>query len=310
MMDASDDYTPAVVTDGFTKRFGSVTAVEGLEMTVPAESVYGLLGPNGAGKSTIIDALVGLIHATEGTVRILGMDVRTSPVEIRRRTGILPDGFTPYERLTGREHLDAAARANGVTVDTDEALARVGLADAADRIAGGYSQGMRQRLGLAMALVGAPDLIVLDEPAAGLDPHGIDLLRRIVREEHARGATIILSTHQLAQVEAVCDTVGIIDDGRLVAEDSVESLRRTVGTEATLRVRLTGSIDRARDLLGELDGVTGVNEDGDVLIVRCEAEQGTAGVIAALERSDVGVESYEKSLPGLEQVFEAYTDKQ
>ncbi|SDY89696.1 ABC-2 type transport system ATP-binding protein [Halopenitus persicus] len=279
-------------------------------MTVPAESVYGLLGPNGAGKSTTIDALVGLVHATGGTVRILGMDVRTSPVEIRRRIGILPDGFTPYERLTGREHLDAAARANGVTIDTDEALARVGLADAADRTAGGYSHGMSQRLGLAMALVGAPDLIILDEPAAGLDPHGIEMLRRIVREEHARGATVILSTHQLAQVEAVCDTVGIIDDGRLVAEDSVESLRRTVETEATLRVRLTGSIDRAHNLLGELNGVTGVNEDGDVLVVRCEAEQGTAGVIAALERSDVGLESYEKSLPGLEQVFEAYTDEQ
>ncbi|WP_092734999.1 ABC transporter ATP-binding protein [Halopenitus persicus] len=310
MTDASSDCTPAVITDGFTKRFGSVTAVEGLEMTVPAESVYGLLGPNGAGKSTTIDALVGLVHATGGTVRILGMDVRTSPVEIRRRIGILPDGFTPYERLTGREHLDAAARANGVTIDTDEALARVGLADAADRTAGGYSHGMSQRLGLAMALVGAPDLIILDEPAAGLDPHGIEMLRRIVREEHARGATVILSTHQLAQVEAVCDTVGIIDDGRLVAEDSVESLRRTVETEATLRVRLTGSIDRAHNLLGELNGVTGVNEDGDVLVVRCEAEQGTAGVIAALERSDVGLESYEKSLPGLEQVFEAYTDEQ
>lgn len=310
MTNASDDCRPAVVTDGFTKRFGSVTAVEGLGMTVPAGSVYGLLGPNGAGKSTTIDALVGLVHATEGTVRVLGMDVRTSPIEIRRRTGILPDGFTPYERLTGREHLDAAARANDVTMDTDEALARVGLADAADRTAGGYSHGMRQRLGLAMALVGAPDLIVLDEPAAGLDPHGIELLRRIVREEHARGATVILSTHQLAQVEAVCDTVGIIDDGRLVAEDSMESLRRTAGTEATLRVRLTGSTDRARNLLGELNGVTGVYEDADALIVQCEIGQGTAGVIAALERSDVGLESYEKSLPGLEQVFEAYTDKQ
>ncbi|MCD2201336.1 ABC transporter ATP-binding protein [Halobacterium sp. KA-4] len=310
MTDASDDSTPAVVTDGFTKRFGSVTAVDGLELTVPAGSVYGLLGPNGAGKSTTIDALVGLVHATEGTVRVLGMDVRTSPVKIRRRTGILPDGFTPYERLTGREHLNAAARANRVTIDTDEALARVGLADAADRTAGGYSHGMTQRLGLAMALVGAPDLLVLDEPAAGLDPHGIELLRRIVREEHARGATVMLSTHQLAQVEAVCDTVGIIDDGRLVAEDSAETLRRTVETEATLRVRPTGSIDRARELLRDLNSVTGVTADDGVLIVQCDAEQETASVIAALERSDVALESYEKSLPGLEQVFEAYTDEQ
>lgn len=310
MTDASDHGTPAVVTDGFTKRFGSVTAVEELNMTVPAGSVYGLLGPNGAGKSTTIDALVGLVHATEGTIRVLGSDIRTSPVEIRRRTGILPDRFTPYERLTGREHLDAAGCANGVAVNTDEALARVGLADAADRTAGGYSRGMRQRLGLAMALVGAPDLLVLDEPAAGLDPHGSKLLRRIIREEHARGATILLSTHQLSQVEAVCDTVGIIDEGQLVAEDSVETLRRGVGTETTLRIRLAGSPDRASDLLQDLDGVAGVTADGSALVVRCDAEQDTAGVIAELERSDVTLESYEKSLPGLEQVFEAYTDEQ
>jgi ABC-2 type transport system ATP-binding protein len=309
MTDAPNHGTPAVVTDGFTKRFGSVTSVKELKMTVPAGSVYGLLGPNGAGKSTTIDALVGLIHATAGTVRVLGLDIRTSPVEIRRRTGILPDGFTPFGRLTGREHLNAAARANGVAVDTDEALARVGLADAANRSAGGYSRGMTQRLGLAMALVGAPDLLVLDEPAAGLDPHGVKLLRRIIREEHARGATVLLSTHQLAQVEAVCDTVGIIDDGQLVAEDSVEALRRTVGTGTTLRIRPAGSLDRASDLLRNLDGVAGVTAEDSTLVVRCDADQDTAGVISALERSDVTLESYEKSLPGLEQVFEAYTDE-
>jgi ABC-2 type transport system ATP-binding protein len=168
---------------------------------------------------------------------------------------------------------------------------------------------MSQRLGLAMALVGAPDLLVLDEPVAGLDPHGIKLLRRIIREEHARGATVLLSTHQLAQVEAVCDTVGIIDDGKLVAEDSVETLRRTVRTGTTLRIRPAGSLDRASDLLRDLDGVAGVTSEGGALIVRCDTEQEAVGVIAELEHSDVTLESYEKSHPGLEQVFEAYTDE-
>jgi ABC-2 type transport system ATP-binding protein len=134
-------------------------------------------------------------------------------------------------------------------------------------------------------------------------------LRRIIREEHARGATVLLSTHQLAQVEAVCDTVGIIDDGQLVAEDSAEALRRTVGTETTLRIRPAGSLDRASGLLRDLDGVAGVTAEGSALVVRCDAEQDTAGVISELERSDVTLESYEKSLPGLEQVFEAYTDE-
>lgn len=310
MNHVADGHTPAVVTDGFTKRFGTVTAVDGLDLTVPDGSVYGLLGPNGAGKSTTIDALVGLVWPTEGTIRVLGMEVRASAVDARRQTGILPDGFTPYERLTGREHLELAGRANGVYVHTDDVLTRVGLADAADRTAGGYSQGMRQRLGLAMALVGEPDLLVLDEPGAGLDPHGIELLRRIVREERARGATVLLSTHQLAQVEAVCDVVGILDDGRLVAEDDVETLRRTVGTEATLRIRPTGPLEPAGDLLGDVDGVAEVTITDDALVVRCDDEQKTASVIATLERSGVALESYEKALPGLEQVFEAYTDEQ
>ena len=309
MADPAAD-TPAVVTEAFTKRFGSVIAVDSLGLTVPDGSVYGLLGPNGSGKSTTIDALVGLVHATEGQVRVLGKDIRRSGVEIRRRTGILPDGFTPYERLTGREHLEVAASANGVTVETDDALARVGLVDAADRTAGGYSRGMCQRLGLAMALVGAPDLLVLDEPAAGLDPHGIELLRQIIREEHARGATVLLSTHQLSQVEAVCDTVGIIDDGRLVAEDSVETLRRTLADETVLRIRPPGSLDRAERLLSDLDGVAEVTAEDSVLLVRYDTEQETAGIIAALEQSDVTLASYKKSLPGLEQVFEAYTDEQ
>jgi len=305
----ADGHTPAVVADNFTKQFGTVTAVDGLELTVPAGSVYGLLGPNGAGKSTTIDALVGLVQPTEGTIRVLGMDVRASAVDIRRKTGILPDGFTPYEQLTGREHLELAGRANGVDVHTGDVLARVGLTDAADRTAGGYSRGMCQRLGLAMALVGQPDLLVLDEPGAGLDPHGIELLRRIVREERARGATVLLSTHQLAQVEAVCDVVGIVDEGQLVAEDDVETLRRTVGAEATLRIRPTGPLEPAGDLLTDVDGVAEVTVADDALVVRCVDEQRTAGVIAALERSDVALESYEKALPGLEQVFGAYTDE-
>lgn len=310
MTATNHERTPAIATDGLTKHFGSVTAVDALDLRVPTGAVYGLLGPNGAGKSTTIDALVGLIRPSAGTMRVLGMDTRESAVEIRRRTGVLPDGFTPYARLTGREHLGLVGRATGVSVDTDAVLARVGLADAGDRAAGGYSNGMCQRLGIGMALVGEPDLLILDEPAAGLDPHGIELLRRIVRNEHDRGATVLLSTHQLAQVEAVCDTVGILDDGLLVAEDDVSTLRRTVGVKATLRIRTREPPEPAGNLLREVDGVAEVTVADDALLVRCDNEQNTAGVIAALERSDVALESYEKTLPGLEQVFEAYTDKQ
>ncbi|MFC6755068.1 ABC transporter ATP-binding protein, partial [Halorubrum tibetense] len=157
----------AIELRGVTKEFPGATAVRDLDLTVEEGEVYGFLGPNGAGKSTTIDMLLDLVRPTEGTVTVLGRDARAESVAIRRRTGVLPEGFSVYDRLSGRKHVEFAIRSKEVEADADALLDRVGIREDADRKAGDYSKGMRQRLLLAMALVGEPELLVLDEPATG-----------------------------------------------------------------------------------------------------------------------------------------------
>ncbi|OYR85921.1 copper ABC transporter ATP-binding protein, partial [Halorubrum ezzemoulense] len=209
--------------------FGSdVIAVSDLNLAVERGEVYGFLGPNGAGKSTTIDMLLNYSYPTEGTVEIFGQDIRTDPDVIDRRVGVLPEGYGLYDRLSGRRNLEFAIDWQDASDDPADLLARVGLdADDAARPVGDYSKGMTQRLALAMALVDDPDLLVLDEPSSGLDPNGIRRLRDIIREEASDGTTVFFSSHVLSQVEAVCDRVGILDDGELVAVDTVAGLRET-----------------------------------------------------------------------------------
>ena len=300
----------AIELRGVTKEFADVTAVRGLDLTVESGEVYGFLGPNGAGKSTTIDMVLDLVRPTEGTVRVLGQDATADGVAIRQRTGVLPDGFAVYDRLTGRQHVAFAVRSKDAADDPDALLDRVGLLDAADRAAGGYSKGMRQRLALAMALAGDPDLLILDEPSSGLDPAGAKEMREIVRAEADRGATVFFSSHVLEQVEAVCDRVGILRDGELVAEDSVEGLREAVGGEETLEIAVgddAEAVDEGTAAVRALDGVSRVDRDGDALVVSC-ADDAKTSVIAALEDAGVAVADFHTREASLEDLFLAYTE--
>ena len=297
----------AIELRGVRKEFPGVTAVRDLDLTVETGEVYGFLGPNGAGKSTTIDVVLDLVRPTAGTVRVLGRDPATESVAIRRRTGVLPDGFSVYDRLSGRRHVQFAADSKDVDADDDAVLERVGLSDAADRAAGDYSKGMRQRLALAMALVGEPDLLILDEPSAGLDPAGVVRMREIVTAEAERGATVFFSSHVLGQVEAVCDRVGILRAGELVAEDSIEGLRETVGDEATLEVTVDAVTDAVRTAVSEVESVTDVHTADTTLTVSCAPDQKTA-VIDAAETAGARVDDFRTREASLEDLFLAYTE--
>jgi ABC-2 type transport system ATP-binding protein len=229
-------------------------------------------------------------------------------VAVRERTGVLPEGFDVYDRLTGREHVEFAIESKGADDDPDALLRRVGLSESeAARPAGGYSTGMRQRLALAMALVGQPDLLILDEPSSGLDPAGAKEMREIVQAEVDRGATVFFSSHILGQVEAVCDRVAIMRDGTLVAQDTVEGLREAAGGEASLRVTVAspGAVDLAA--LETLEGVTSASLDGDVVTVSC-ADDAKTRVVGALEDAGAGVEDFETAESSLEDLFLYYTE--
>jgi ABC-2 type transport system ATP-binding protein len=221
---------PLVEATGLTKRYGEFTAVDELSFHVSAGEIYGLLGPNGAGKTTTILMLLGLSEPTDGQARVLGLDPAREPLEVKRHVGYLPDAVGFYGKLTGRENLEYTARLNGIpaaesAARVEELLAQVGLTTAGDKPAETYSRGMLQRLGMADALVKDPDVLILDEPTASIDPAGVAELLELIRQLAAeRRLAVLLSSHLLGQVEQLCDRVGIFSHGRLIAEGTVREL--------------------------------------------------------------------------------------
>lgn len=293
--------------EGVTKQFGGVTALSGVDLTVDEGEIFGFLGPNGAGKSTTINVLLDLVRPDAGSARVLSYDVREESVAIRDRTGVLPEGFAVYDRLTAREHVAFAVDSKEVDDESGALLERVGLGDAVDRKASGFSTGMKQRLALAMALAGDPDLLILDEPSSGLDPNGAREFREIIREERDRGATVFFSSHLLGQVEAVCDRVGILREGEVVAVDSIEGLREAVGGESTLVVEADDLPGGAVDEVVAVEGVSDAAVDGTELRVSCTDEAKTA-VLAALEEAGVAVSDFSTEETSLESLFTYYTE--
>jgi ABC-2 type transport system ATP-binding protein len=300
----------AIELDGLRKEFADVVALDGVDLTVDEGEVFGFLGPNGAGKSTTINILLDFVRPTAGSAKVLGRDAQERSAEIGERIGVLPEGYDIYERLSAREHLEFVVESKDADDDPGALLERVGLEDAIDRRAGGYSKGMKQRLALAMALVGEPDLLILDEPTTGLDPNGAREMREVIREESDRGATVFFSSHILSQVESVCDTVGILQDGQLIAKDSVEGLRDAQG-DMTMVVTVgeTGGIDAALDEIRALQSVSDVDLDTDEVTIGCERDAKMA-VLNAFEDNGIPVEDFETQEASLEDLFSSYTEQE
>ncbi|WP_440772475.1 ABC transporter ATP-binding protein [Natronorubrum sp. DTA28] len=299
---------PAITVDSLTKSYGQELALDDLSFQVKEGEVFGFLGPNGAGKSTTINVILDFIRPTDGRVEVLGMNAQAHSREIRSRTGVLPEGVETYDRLTARQHLEFAIDSKETDDDPRELLERVGLVDAIDKKAGGYSKGMSQRLMLAMALVGEPDLLILDEPSTGLDPNGAREMREIVREENARGATVFFSSHIMEQVEAVCDRVGILRDGEMVAVDTVSGLRDSVEGGTSLRVTVDRIDDDALQAVRSLPDVSDAVIEGEsppTLIVQVSGSK--TAVLTELEDRGIEVQDFSTREASLEDVFQSYT---
>jgi len=254
--------TPAIRTREVTKRFGSLTAVDRVNLTVEEGEVFGFLGHNGAGKSTMINMLLGFNRPTTGSIEVFGHDTQTNSVKARKRMGVLPEGYSVFSGLTGRQHVNFAMEAKDVDGESLDYLDRVGITEAADRDADGYSKGMAQRLVLAMALVGDPDLLILDEPTSGLDPAGAKAIREIILAENERGATVFFSSHILEQIEAVADRVGIMHQGQLTAVDTIDGLREMAGGETKLLITIDESTEPTPEMVQAADGVA--TQKGDL----------------------------------------------
>ena len=299
---------PAITVDNLTKSFGQTLALDDLSFRVKEGEVFGFLGPNGAGKSTTINIVLDFARPTDGSVSVLGMDAQRNSRDIRQRTGVLPEGVKTYDRLTARQHLEFAINSKNANAEPEALLERVGLEDAIDRKAGGFSKGMSQRLMLAMALVGKPDLLILDEPSTGLDPNGAREMRDLVREENERGATVFFSSHIMEQVEEVCDRVGILRDGEMVAVDSVEGLRDSVSGGTSLRVTVDRIDDAALQAVRSLQDVTRATVKGeDPPTIVASVNGSKTAVLSTLEDHGIEIQDFQTTESSLEDVFRSYT---
>ena len=255
--------TTPIDVSHLTKRYDTVTALSDVSFTVRSGEIMGFLGPNGAGKTTALRILTGMLAPTEGTVRIDGLEVTQHGVEVRRRIGYLPEHVALYPEMRVWEYLAYRAAIKEVPrrdrrVRVDQSLERCALTDVARKLIGRLSKGYRQRVGLADCLVGAPKILILDEPTVGLDPHQIRQTRTLITEL-GRSATILLSTHILPEVEMLCHRVTIIDKGRIVAMDTPARLRQRLQGSPVLRVELRGSPEVIEPALKQLPDVVRVH---------------------------------------------------
>ncbi len=304
---------PVIRARGLTKRYGDTLAVDHLDLEVSRGEVFGLLGPNGAGKTTTILMLLGLTEPTEGAVRVLNLDPARDPLGVKRRVGYLPDSVGFYEGLSGRENLRYTARLNRMDPDTAETridmlLDQVGLGDAGDRPVGTYSRGMIQRLGIADALVKEPEVLILDEPTASIDPEGVTEMLSLIRSlATEQGVTQLISSHHLQQVQEVCDRVAIFVSGRILASGSTHELALTGTGPERLEVRIDGSRE---ELARTLDRVSGVHElragrrPGVWEVVVDRAAAGAA--IRAIATSEVELLELRRASEELDEIYHRY----
>jgi ABC-2 type transport system ATP-binding protein len=300
----TDAHAPVEVR-GLIKRYGELTAVAGVDLTVEVGDVYGYLGPNGAGKTTSLRMMLGLIRPTAGTVRLFGRDPQETVAALQGVAGFV-EAPTFYPYLNGRRNLEllAAYDGYGATSRIEQALETVELADRAKDRVGGYSHGMRQRLGIAAALLREPKLLLLDEPATGLDPAGMRDMRRLIRRLADEGMTVVLSSHLLAEVEELCNRVAIVRSGRIVYEGEIAALKRGAGTEYTLS---TTDDERAIAVCRAQPGVTEVElKQGRIVFV---ADESTAAQLSqALIEAGALIRVLTPQTVTLEDLFFSYTE--
>lgn len=291
----------AIATHALTKSYGGARVVDGIELRVPEGAVYGFLGPNGAGKSTTMKMVLGLVRPTAGEVDVLGERMgRKNRLAVLSQVGSLIESPSCYKHLTARENLDIVCRLKGLPASSiDEALETVGLANTGKKLAGQFSLGMKQRLGLAAALLGDPGLVLLDEPTNGLDPEGIHEMRALIRTlPQTHGTTVLVSSHLLAEVEQMADHVGIISQGRMTWQGPLERLRARARRQLAFR---TTDDARAATLLGA------TQQDGWLLAPFAE-DAVVARSSLALAREGIGIMRIEERSESIEDLFLALTE--
>ena len=313
MADMDLSSSPAIETTGLTKRFGERAALDGIDLQVPRGVAFGFLGPNGAGKTTIIRTLLGLTHASAGSMSLLGYPVPSERAQALRRVGAIVEEPRFHMHLTGRENLRIVAAVRGPeTLERIEpALARVGLSERAGQKVKSYSMGMRQRLGVARCLLADPLLLILDEPTNGLDPGGIQEFREMIRAMvEQEGRTVFISSHLLDEVEKTCDAAAIVDRGKIVTQGAIADLAAGGGARHELIVGRGRPRPGARHPAGKRARASRrASDDEGMRVVLAGEPQTAAQINAELVRAGLGVTRLEPVRQSLEQRFLQITSR-
>ncbi len=308
-----------------TKNYGDFAAVDNLSLNIGKGEIFGLLGPNGAGKSTTILMLMGMTEPTDGQIKVCGLDPVRNPIEVKKRIGYLPEDVGFYDDLSGFENLMYIARLNGLSGDAAsqkvrQLLKQVGLWDQIEKKTGKYSKGMRQRLGLANALVKDPEVIILDEPATGIDPSGIkEFLELIESLSRKNGITVLFSSHHLHQVQQVCDRMGIFVKGKLLAEGDLSSLARQLFFNNIFKVEArlaAGDKSESTDLTGHLreslagslrkiEGAEDITWNNNTVNIACSRDV-TPEIARVIVNSGADLFSLNKMEYGLDDIYYRY----
>lgn len=298
------------------KQYGDLVAVDDVSFTAGPGRIFGLLGPNGAGKSTTIGCISGLLTPTAGTVRVLGHDVLRAPRAAKAALGVVPQEIAIYEELSARENLTYWGQAYGVSgarlaARVDAVLDLTGLSDRAKEPAKRFSGGMKRRLNFGCALVHEPKALLLDEPTVGVDPQSRVKLLDLVRAEAAAGTCVLYTTHYMEEAESLCDSLAVVDHGRVIARGTLAELRAHMGERDLLR--LTGAFDpsASREALGRLDGVEVVQaEPGQVTLAAAKASSRLVAIFEAVHAAGGEVRETTLTQPSLETLFIKLTGKE
>jgi len=300
-------------TQNLTKKYNGFKAVDNLSLEVKEGEIYGFLGPNGAGKTTTILMLLGIIKPTQGEVHLFGQNITKDFLSIKKKMGVVSEKQYLYKEMTAGEYLNFFADLYGVKnrrKRIDQLLEALNLLEVRNRKLGAFSRGMQQKLGFARALLHDPQLLLLDEPVSGLDPTGIKQIRDLIEQENKKGRTIFISSHLLSEVERLCGKVGIINKGRLLAEDSMDNLRKRLTDVVELEIELSEAKKGIIDTLSAFDFIKGLKRKENLLTIKVKADKDyRAQISEAISQQGGVVLGIKKKEMSLEEAFITITEK-
>jgi ABC-2 type transport system ATP-binding protein len=298
------------------KSYGKTRAVDGISFEVREGEIYGLLGPNGAGKTTTLSMLAGLLGPDEGSILFGGVDLAAKPLKVKQEMGVVPQEVAVYEELTARENLRFWGGLYGLggprlKEAVERVLEQVGLTANADTKVGKYSGGMKRRLNLSLGLVHAPRVVLMDEPTVGIDPQARENILDVVRDIATAGTTVLYTTHYMEEAELLCDRIGIMDQGKILAEGTLDELVRMLGDGELVTVRGSFNTDAALDLLGELAGVRVVgSSEGQIVLSVTDGGKTAVDLLSRVLGSDLPIDGVSIRPPGLNSLFLKLTGKE